>query len=155
MTFNAENSTLRFRHIPILAEDSSHDIGDLAKSRFFLDGIDDRWDQIVTAPRSGFNGRNGGAPFAFASAGSDSTHALDLSLLDRGVDAEHLDWRGLPIGKSVDAYDDRVGSFDRLLRSICGVLNLSLNETAFDGRERSSEGVDTLDQSTRLAFNPA
>src|SRR4029453_10477221 len=55
--------------------------------------------------------------------------------------------------ESVHAHDDAIAFFDRALIGKCGLLNLTLNPSAFNRRQHSSESVDRRQTLKCLAFH--
>src|SRR5690606_13630492 len=56
-------------------------------------------------------------------------------------------------GVDVEADDLRAAGVDGLLRFVCGILNLALDEALFDGAERASRAIERRNQRVGLPLD--
>ena len=90
-------------------------------------------------------GRIAGAP--------ERGQAGDLVTLDSGVDPEHLDRRLLLGSEAIHPHHDRLAAVDGLLRPVCRVLDLALDEARLDGPQAAAHLVDPLQERDRLRLD--
>src|SRR2546421_9054359 len=109
-------------------------------------GVHDRLHQIAVRPgriffqpSEGLFHRSGVAPHP------NGVNALDLSLLERGIDPEDVRLRLVVELVAVDADDDALVLLDLRLVAVRGLGDLALEEVLLDRRNDSAELVDPVE----------
>ena len=85
------------------------------------------------------------APALSIAASSQRAGALDLLSLQRFVDALERDGRFDVEAELVDADDDLLLGFDRLLEFVRGVLDFLLHVSALDCLQHAAHGLDLVE----------
>ena len=75
----------------------------------------------------------------------DRFRAIDLGLLQRDVDREHVGRLALGIGEPVHAHHDLLTAVDRLGKAVRRPLDLVLHEPGLNGRHRSPQRIDAVE----------
>ena len=137
----------------VFTEDVAEGIGDFAYRRIGFDGGEEGGEEI-------FGG--GGAAGKFAKGGfcagrvafrAQGLQARHLSVLDLRVDEEGRDCALLFGNEFVYADYDLFFSFDGSLIVVGGLLDFSLDKTAFDRSKHASHGVDFFQISEGACFD--
>src|SRR5262249_4474271 len=132
----------------------AHGVGDLADGGLRFHGGDDAGYEVAAVPGCGADLFQRRRRCRRAPAGADHAHALDLPRFDGRIDRERLDRRTVGIGREAVHADDRVGSrIDGLLRAVRRFLDLALNQSAFDCRQRAAGVVDAIENLPRAALD--
>ena len=133
------------------AEYGPHRVGDLPDGRAGFHRCHNRRHEIGALGRRSRDGGERLPPRVRVAARPQGAETGDLSRLDVGIDLEKGYGPFFSIGKGavplfrepVDADDDRAACIDRLLRTECGFLNLTLDEPALNRRERAARTLDS------------
>ena len=135
-----------------LAEDVPHRVGDLADRRVGVDGGDDGGDEIAAVPRRQRHRGERGAPGARrcgspAPRGARSIcwRSISGSMVSVSIAAPSFGGR-----ERVDADDGGRARVDGELRPVRRLLDLALNQTGFDRRERPAGALRSGRGSLRL-----
>ena len=91
----------------------------------------------------------GRPPRACVAGGPDRADALHLPALDLRIEAHDLDAGGGVGREGIDADDRALDGVDLLLCAIRGLLDGALDQALLDCRERSTGGLDPLEQARR------
>src|SRR5690606_25686539 len=125
----------------VLSEHAAQRVGDFAQRRPGFDGGDDRRHQVRVAARGCGHRAGRRAPGVGAARRAAARHPCGLACGGARVALEQGTRRLVVGGVVVEAAALRAAGVDGLLRFVCGILGLALDEALFDGAERASRAI--------------